>query len=334
MRRIVVMLAIILLTPQIVEAEAAYRVARAQKEVTLKGYTRSETKATLSSEVSGKVMAVNYEIGDITAKLPIIVIETTFVDFKIKRTQHAIDVLQTTLERHQSRAAYLNKEYQRIDTLFKQNSTPESRRDSAAEDLQQAELQAASTALQITQHQTELQELKERRRRHRVMAPAGWVVTHKFVEIGEIVRPDEPLVEIADYRRLVVPLVVNSEEINAISAMPRPLKAYIEGHPVVADIHWINPAFDEKTRKLNVELILKDYQGEMRGGLVFSLPLSIASAGLRVPREAVISRYENPRVQLKESGEIIPIIILDQNDAYVIIAEDGKLLPGTTLKME
>ncbi len=333
MRTIVAMLALMLLTPHLAEAEAFYRVARAQKEVTLKGYTRSETKATLSSEVSGKVLAVNYEIGDITATLPIIVIDTTFVDFTIKRTQYAIDVLQTTLKRHRSRAAYLNKEYQRISTLFKQNSTPETRRDSAAEDLQQAELQAASTALQITQHQTELQELKERRRRHRITAPAGWVVTRKFVENGEIVQPDEPLVEIADYRRLVVPLVVNSEEINAISAMPRPLKAYIEGHPVMADIHWINPAFDEKTRKMNVELFLKDYHGERRGGLVFSLPLSIASAGLRVPREAVISRYENPRVQLKDSGELVPIIILDQNDAYVVIAEDGKLLPGTTLKV-
>jgi hypothetical protein len=109
------------------------------------------------------------------------------------------------------------------------------------------------------------------------------------------------------------------------------LQAFVEGHPVTAEIDWINPAFDERSRKLQVELILSDYEGEKRGGLLFSLPLVIAAEGLRVPRRAVINRYENPRVRLQNSGEMVPIIILDESNDHFIIAEDGKLLPGMAL---
>ena len=94
------------------------RVAKAAKEVELRGYTRSIKTATISSEVSGKIMAVNYEIGDRIGDEPLARIDSTFVDFDLESTRIALARIDTQLSKMQSRISYLKKEYQRKEQLF------------------------------------------------------------------------------------------------------------------------------------------------------------------------------------------------------------------------
>ena len=313
------------------QTEDRWMVGRAEKNITLKGYTRSITSSSLAAEVSGKIIGINYDIGQIVGKNPVIIIDATFISYKIEQTRLSIRNLQVNLKRNRSRAAYLKKEFDRIEKLFRENSTAASKRDSSAEELAQARFEIEAIETQIANRNVELNELLERKRRHRIFAPQGWVMTHKSVETGEIVQPGEPLAQVSDFRDLIVPLAVSSEELKAINQLPRPFSAYLQGQPVKSTINWINPEFNEKTRKLEIELRLSSYSGENRGGLLFSLPLVIASEGLRVPKAAVINRYENPRVKLKNTGEFVQILVIEENGDHLIIAEDGRLLPGMEL---
>ena len=312
-------------------AQDQWRVDQARKTITLKGYTRSATRMTLAAEVDGKVIGINYDIGQRVEKKPVIVIDATFVNFQIEQTRQSIRNLQVNLKRYRSRTAYLQKEFDRIDKLFQENSTAASKRDSAAEDLAQAKFEIEAMATQVANLEIQLNELLERKRRHRIYAPQGWVITNKSVEVGEIIQPGMPLIKAADFSSLIVPLSVDSEELNAINQLPKSFRAFLEGHPVAASLSWINPEFNEKTRKLDIELILIQYSGEMRGGLVFALPLVVATEGLRVPKAAVINRYENPRIKLKNTGEVVQLLVIEEDGEYLIIAEDGRLLPGMTL---
>jgi hypothetical protein len=124
---------------------------------------------------------------------------------------------------------------------------------------------------------------------------------------------------------------VSGRELAAIRRIPSPFAAYLEGKPVQTAVNWINPEFDEKTRKLNIEMILRDYGGEKRGGLLFKLPLQIETDGLRVPKAAVITRYENPRVRIRSSDEEVHVIILGESNDHFIIAENQRLSPGVEL---
>ena len=113
---------------------------RPSREITLTGYTRSQTTMTLSSEVAGRVLQINYEDGQVIGELPFLRIDSTFVDLEISSIQHTLEQLKITRGKRRSRVDYLEKEYRRIENLFRRGSSPESRRDTTLEDVDQARL--------------------------------------------------------------------------------------------------------------------------------------------------------------------------------------------------
>ena len=174
-------------------------VQAASRDVTLTGYTRSQTTVTLSSEVSGRVLKINYDDGQVIGELPFLSIDPTFVDLEISTTRQTLEQLKITRDKRQSRVDYLNKEFRRIENLFRRGSAPESRRDTAQEDLDQAEFDLKAVGVEIAIARTRLKELLERKSRHIIFAPAGWIVVAKQVEEGELVTVNTPVARVADF---------------------------------------------------------------------------------------------------------------------------------------
>jgi RND family efflux transporter MFP subunit len=331
------LLAIIAVTDPILsdnraQAQEDLVVRPARRDITLTGYTRSQTTVTLSSEVAGRILEINYDVGQVIGELPFLNIDPTFVDLNISSTQRNLEQLKITRRKRRSKVDYLNKEFRRIDKLFKRGSSPESRRDTSKEDLDQARFDLKAIGVEIAIAQTRLRELQERKHRHTIHAPAGWIVVDKLVEAGELVTVNTPVVRVADYEHLVVPLSVSAPELNAIRQLPAEFDVRLEGRPATAAINWINPEFDEKTRKLSIELILRSYPVPKRGGLACRLALQTTAEGLWVPKQSVVSRYENPRVFLKGSGAEVKVLVLGQTENHLIIADDPRLPPGTLLR--
>jgi multidrug efflux pump subunit AcrA (membrane-fusion protein) len=306
-------------------------VARALQRVSVTGYTRAATTLDLAAEVSGKVLQVHYEVGDAVGARPVCEIDPTFVDFEIQRLQQALQQTEIALERTRSRAAYLEKEYRRVENLFLRDSTAASRRDAAQEDFQQASLEVRGMAADIAAQRTRLAELRERRRRHRLAGPQGYVVVAKHVEAGEWVAAGSPVARLGDFRTLVVPLAVTAAELEALRRLPAEFPVRLEGRPAVARLHWVNPEFDEASRKRTIEIAVGPHDGEPRGGLAFELALEVPGQGLEVPRAAVDDRYAQPKVRLHAGGEAIPVMVLGESADRIVIAEDPRLPPGTVL---
>jgi hypothetical protein len=305
----------------------------ARREIILTGYTRSQTTATLSSEVPGRVIKINYDVGQVIDKLPFLSIDPTFIDLEITGTRQSLNQLKISQQKRRSRVAYLDKEYRRVEKLFKRGSSPESRRDTFKEDLDQAALDLKAVGIDIALAQTRLQELQERKNRHSIYAPAGWFVVAKLVEEGELLTVNTPVTRVADYEHLVVPLSVSSKELAAIQQLGPGFKVLLDGKPAKATIGWISPEFDEKTRKMSIELNLHSYPGPKRGGLLCQFELLKETEGLWVPKRAVISRYDNPRVFLKKSGAEVKVLVLGQTESQLIIADNPRLPPGTALRL-
>jgi RND family efflux transporter MFP subunit len=304
----------------------------ARRSVTLTGYTRSQTTVTLSSEVGGRVLEVNYDDGQVIDKLPFLTIDSTFIDLEIRSTKHTLDQLKISQMKRRSRVAYLDKEFRRIENLFKRGSSPESRLDTSREDLDQSRFDLKAVGVEIEIAQTRLRELRERKRRHKIDAPSGWIVVAKLVEKGELVNVNTPVARIADFKHLVVPFSVSAKELAAIQQLASEFEVLLDGKPARAAVNWINPEFDEKTRKLNIELIMRSYPGPKRGGLICQFSLETTTEGVLVPKQAVVNRYENPRVFLSDSGDEIKVLVLGQTQSHLIIADNPRLPPGTRLR--
>ncbi len=307
-------------------------VQTAKRDITLTGYTRGQTTATLSSEVAGRVLKIDYEVGQVIDKAPLLSIDPTFINLEISTTRRSLDQLKITRKKRRSKVTFLAKEYRRIESLFQRGSSPESRRDTFREDLDQASFEVESVVAEIAIAKIRLQELQERKSRHKIYAPAGWIVVAKLVEEGELVTVNTPVARVADYEHLVVPLSVSAQELEAIQQLAPEFDVQLDGQSAKAAINWINPEFDETSRKLNIELILRSYPGQKRGGLICRVSLQPKTEGLWIPKKAVISRYENPRVFLKNSGEEIKVLVIGQTDNHIIVADHPKLPPGTLLQ--
>jgi RND family efflux transporter MFP subunit len=312
-------------------SQAPLLVEPARKTINVSGFTRSGAKMNVASEVGGKVLAVYYDVGQTIADKPFAEIDATFIQFQIDQANWTLQKLDVARERAASHVSYLEKEFQRIDQLLHSDATTQTRHDAAAEELAQSRLEVKNTQLEINAIKTQLAELRERLKRHAVAAPKGWVVVERRIEPGEIIAAGTLLGRLADFRKMVVPLYVSAEELSAIKQQ-NPLMVQVEGRTVSARLNWINPEFDERTRKLAIELVIQDDIGPHRGGLHVELALEVDTKGLMVPKEAVENRFDNPRVVLQADGRSVPVIILGENNGQVLIADNPALPPGTVLK--
>lgn len=307
-------------------------VEQAEKKITLSGFTRAIRTMTLSSEVSGKIMQIHYRVGEEAGEKPYLEIDPTFIDLQIESNTRQLGRLEANLKQAESRVAFLTKDFARINALYKNDSIPEREHDTMLEELNQARLALKAIAQERMSLEISLKDLKERRLRYTVSAPNQWTVVEKIAEEGEIVGPQSPLARLADFRTMVVPLAVSAEELSLIRALPETFDALVDETPVRASLSYANPEFNERTRKHGIEILITDYEGNHRGGLRFSLDLSLPTAGLAVPKAAVISTYENPRVTLAETGETVAILILGETNGSYLIAENALLSKGTVLK--
>jgi RND family efflux transporter MFP subunit len=314
-----------------VSAQETVRVEPARKQIELTGFTRSAAVMTLTSEVSGRVASVHYDVGDAVGEPPFVEIDPTFIDFQIQATREALKKVEAAQEKNESSVAFYKKEYARYQRLLRADGATEVQRDQAQENLNQARLDAARLQAEAAELEVKLAEQLERKARHQLFAPDGWVLIERRVEPGELVDAGTPVGRAADYRTLTVPLAVSGSELDAIREMPEIFEARLEGEPVGTRLDWVNPEFDERTRKLAVELVLENYDGPRRGGLRFSLPLQVPAEGVWIAKSAVVNRYENPRVTLKTGGETVNIMVLGESDGHLIVAKDPRLGVGTEL---
>ncbi len=305
----------------------------AVKTVNLVGYTHAVRSMTVTSEVAGRARRVNYDVGDtVGAEKPLIEVDTVFIDQAVLSAEAKVVQLEVSTERAKSRALYLENEFNRMDSLHKEDRATGIRRDAALQEMVQARLAVDSVGAELSRARASLAELSERRERHRITVPAGWIVTARLVEPGEIIQPGGPLARAADFRRLIVPLAVSKAELDALKGNKGDIPVRIEGMEAKARINWINPAFDEQTRKIHIELALIGYKGERRGGLKATVPLSVQAEGMLVPRAALSSRYGNPRVRLASTGESVQVIVISTSgDDIVISSHDARLSPGVVL---
>ncbi|MFN2369296.1 MAG: efflux RND transporter periplasmic adaptor subunit, partial [Desulfurivibrionaceae bacterium] len=209
-------------------------------------------------------------------------------------------------EKVTGRIDYFENELRRYRTLFEKQSISEAKLDSLTHELDQARLT-------LRELQTEEQRLREHLRRHLITGPAGWLIIARYAEPGEWVTMGTPLAEIGDFRTLLVSFAVSHAEYLRIKQGAEALSLRLpeEGLTVPAELHAISPDFDQQTRKINLELIIKPPLPEQRGGIRTELAIEMPEPGgaLLAPTSAVDSRYDTHWLTAAD-GEKVPVIVL------------------------
>ncbi len=137
------------------------------------------------------------------------------------------------------------------------------------------------------------------------------------MEPGEWINTGEPVVEIGDYRRLLVPFALSQEEYRALRQRGDALSLRLPGQAqeVPATLLRVSPAFDEISRKIAVELEIGEGVEDPRGGLRAELSLAIPlnTGAVTVPESALLHRYEQYWLQ-RPDGESVKVIYLGRDE--------------------
>ena len=319
---------LLLIAPLHAQATEPLQVRAGFEQQTLQGYSRAFSTATIASEVAGRILQVNYDVGDTITSEPLLQIDQTFIDLTLQEIAIALEQNKIQQQQAALRTSWLQREFDRRKKLVDQGRVSQV----AYEEIEQQRDQSRLEEKQLVQQQQQLhvqqQTSRERQHRHQPRAHKNWRISERLAEPGEQVNVAEPLFKIQNLSRLLVPLTLNRSQLAALQLQN---EATLEGQNVHFNIYTISPAFDERTRKIQVELEVIDFSGQPREGLLFKLSLSLPQIGLMVPEAAITRRYDRPQIQLAATEEFITIQILDRQDDWVKIATSDKLTTGTQL---
>lgn len=303
-------------------------------------YTEPIRILDLAPEPGGRVAAIAVEVGQPipAGSTPAVQLDAVFADLAVAQAQAAQDAAAAAVaarrldaERHQAELAYAEREFQRFDSLANDGRASEQIRDARLLDRERARIAVAADAATIAAAEADLaaatahsNEVRERRARHDMAAPTGWIVTDRLREVGALVAPGEPVLRLADVSTLILAFRLDEAEVAAVRRQQADgtlVLRFAQAEAVPATLRRVDVTFDAVSRKRLVELQVDATDlVEASGGLAAELTLTVDDPGaLTIPADLVQWRFERA-VLLDADGNEHVVSPLRRTETTVIIA--------------
>lgn len=268
---------------------------RLSVELAMPGTVQAFNQATVRSKLSAEVRRLPVREGDRVAAGQVI------AEFDTAQLRNQLAERQATLESARATLAQTERTRSSNAQLVQQSFISKNAFDTAddAYRAQAAAVQAAEA--QVAQTQLLLSDAV-------VRAPIAGQVAKRFVQPGEKVAFDAPLLHIVDLSRLEVQAQAPVADVARI-AQGAEVEVEVEGfagQPYKGRIDRINPATEAGSRMIAVYVLLPNDDGRLRGGM-------FARVRLQVGGEAPVPALPVTAVQD------------DRGQSYVWIIADGKL---------
>lgn len=244
------------------------------------------TQSVISSEVAGKIERLYCSEGDhLNFGDTIAVIDTTTIVLQLHQAEAGLDAAQTQkqlaqidIQRATDALSLAQKEFDRVDKLLKSGSANQQQYDVAENQLSQAKLakRKASAALaaaeaDIERLQAQVALLNQQLDDCTPTAPVSGVVVDKYVEVGELVAPGRPLVEIARLDTVWVKIYLPPQILTKIklgdAAAVDPEDGRAE--PLVGHVSWIADEAEFTPKNVQTK--------EARADLVYAVKVEISN---------------------------------------------------------
>lgn len=335
-----------MLLPGLVQAADAWRPAEhpASLDREISAFTRPRRTLVVAAEVSGRIIALRGEVGDLTTADPVVVLDDTGAKFDrdsavaslLSATQAELAAIANA-DQAKAETAFRDRDVQRLVNLGEGASGGQL--DNARHAAKAAELGelASQAARKQAAAQLSIATIAQARAdrdlaRHKVCAPAGWTILRRHVEDGTVISSGQSLLTVGDCRTLTVELMVDEYELAALRSAKTVEIRFRQGGTVAATLARVAAELEAGSRRRRAELDFPgDQAPEAAGGLEVTINLALPdpSRGLLVPLAAVKTGADKPTVKL-EDGREITVNILRKRQGFAVIPA-GDLPPGAVL---
>lgn len=252
------------------------------KEILLDGVVEAVNRSTVSSETSGRIMEINFDIGD-RVKAGSVLVRVTKAE---QQSQFAAAEAQQV--EAEARLKEAENEYERIKGVFEKKLVAKSALDKAT-----ADLKAAKQRLQGAK--AKAKQAKEQLRYTLIKAPYTGVVVERHVELGELVAPGKPVMTGLSLKNLRVAAQVPQSLISQIHATLYVdlIFPQLQGQTVLSEHLQMSPQADAMSHTFLVRAYLPENTPNVYPGMFSKLVIDAGEKKvLLVPEQAIVHRSE------------------------------------------
>lgn len=323
------LLACLVLASQPAWAALPFAVAPATYQLTESGYSTEATveavkQSTVAAQVSGRVAAVNFDVGDYVKAGSVI------VRLSAQELSSAVAGSQAQVAQAAATLANARANYERQQQLFQQKFISQAALDRATAEFRAAE--AAARAARAGVGQTAAMSSYTV-----ITAPFSGVVSARQVEVGETVTPGKLLMTGFDPKDMRVIANIPQYKLAEVKAAPRvaveipSLNKWIDATGVT-----VLPSADVATHTVKVRIDLPANLEGVIPGMYARAHFSVArSRKLSIPSSAVVRRSEITAVYVVNQNTVsLRQIRLGTTDAHGQVEVLAGLNPGELIALE
>jgi RND family efflux transporter MFP subunit len=257
-------------------APVAYE--QAPRERVWDGTVEAVNQATVSAQTSGRVAEILYDVDDFVEA------GATIMRFTDTEQRAALNTARAMLKEAEARFKQTESEYQRVAAMFENGTVAKARYDQARanDDAARARLESARAGVANAEEQLGYTVIR---------APYAGIVSERHVEVGEMVRPGQPLMSGLSLEQLRVAVDVPQTMIDPIRRIGR-ATVYADP-PVAAESLTFFPIADPATNTFTVRVNLPAGSASLYPGTFVKVGFVIGETQrLLVPVVAVVHRSE------------------------------------------
>jgi RND family efflux transporter MFP subunit len=271
-------------------------------EIKLSGTVSSPRVTRLSAEVSGLVNHVYVDAGSLVKSgEPLLSLDTELENLSLKAAK-------ATAQRAAEELADAERRFEDGKRLAKKKTL-------SANELKSLEAGVNIASATLQRYTAEKQLQQARLERHQLVAPFAGVITQKFVEIGEWIKPGDTVMELVANENLRIDFQVPQQEFPRIDSTSE-ISITLDALPdkvFNGVIQTVVPYSDSDARTFLLRVSPSDPSTAILPGMSASglLRLTTGSQGIIVSRDAVL-RYPDGR---------ITVWVVEKHDDNMIVSE-------------
>jgi RND family efflux transporter MFP subunit len=243
------------------------------------GTVEAINQSTVSAQTSGRVAEIGYDVNDFVPKGAVI------VRFTDTEQRAALRMSRAALEEAKARLDEAGQEFQRIKTMFENETVSKAR-------FEQARANHAAAAARSNAAQSGVTTAEEQLEYTVVRAPFAGIVAKRFVEAGELVAPGQPIMSGLSLQSLRVNVDVPQSMFNPIREIGKAF-IYADEQRIAAASLTFYPVADAVTNSFTVRVNLPEDSATLFPGMFVKVGFVVGETRrLLVPVEAVVRRSE------------------------------------------
>ena len=275
-----------------------------QRQITLRrnftGTLEASAEFTVSPKIDGRIDELMVDLGDLIRKDEVVaILDSAEYQQSVAQADADLAVAVANLAEARSQLTIADRELSRLESLSRKGVSSASQVDTArAEQLARAAHVQVSRA-QVTRAESALETARIRLAYTQVRA--AWhggqdtrVVAERFLDEGETVTANEPLIRIVDLDPVIAVFFVTERDY-ALLELQQQVELLTDVYPdevFHGKVSRIAPVFDEGTRQARVEVSVDNHDSRLKAGMYVRARVVLKTVELTtvIPQQAVTTR--------------------------------------------